>query len=84
MKTNLEITDDQSANLRTKEKEIEAELQREIAKLREKAREELLSSLRPTQKEAVRKLFGETYEFKAKPKAKSRMIKGGGKGGWKE
>ena len=68
VKTNLEITDDQSDDLKKKEKEIEEELQREIAKLREKARQKLLGSLRPTQKEAVEKMFGETYEFKNEPR----------------
>ncbi len=68
VKTKLEITDDQSTDLKTKEKEIEEELQREIAKLREKAREKLLSSLRPTQKEAVEKMLGDSYEFKSKIK----------------
>ena len=79
VKTNLEITDDQSADLKTKEKEIEEELQREIAELRERAREKLLGSLRPTQKEAVEKMFGETYKFKEKPQ-KQRKRKGKRKG----
>jgi len=70
VKTKLEITDDQSTDLRDKEKEVEEELQREIAKLREKARTKLLSSLRPTQKEAVEKMLGDAYKFKAKPKTK--------------
>ena len=79
VKTNLEITDDQSDDLKKKEKEIEEELQREIAKLREKAREKLLGSLRPTQKEAVEKMFGDTYKFKEKPQMQ-RKRKGKRKG----
>lgn len=72
VKTNLEITDDQSDDLKKKEKEIEEELNREIEKLREQAREKLLSSLRPTQKKAVEEMFGETYEFKSKQPARKK------------
>ncbi len=79
VKTNLEITDEQSADLKTKEKEIEEELQREIAELRERAREKLLASLRPTQKEAVEKMFGDAYNFKEKPR-EQRKPKGKRKG----
>lgn len=68
VKSKLEISDEQSTDLRTKEKEIEEELKREIAKLRENARKKLLSALRPTQKEAVEKMIGDTFKFKAKPK----------------
>ena len=68
VKTKLDITDDQSSDLKEKEIEIEAELQRDIEKLREQAREKLLSSLRPTQKEEVKKMFGDAYTFKAKSK----------------
>jgi len=89
LKTKLEITDDQSDDLKEREKEVEEELQREIAKLRERAREKLLSPLRETQKEAVEKLIGEVYEFKAEPKGKrqrkSRGAKAGGaKSNWKK
>ena len=71
VKTKLEITEEQSTDLKQKEKEVEEELQREIAKLRERAREKLLSSLKQPQKDAVEKMFGETYEFKAKEKVKA-------------
>ena len=79
VKSELEITDDQSSDLKAKEKEIEEELQREIAELREKARKKLLSSLRPTQQEAVEKMIGDAYEFKAKSKRKTRKKNGKGK-----
>jgi len=72
VKTKLEITDDQSSDLKKKEKEIKEELEREIAKLREQAREKLLSSLRPTQKEAVEKMFGEAYDFPTEKKKRQR------------
>lgn len=63
VKSKLEITEEQSTDLKQKEKEVEEELQREIAKLREKAREKLLLSLKPKQKEAVEKMLGDRYEF---------------------
>ena len=78
LKSKLEISDQQSSDLKTKEKEIEKELQREIAKLRKQAREKLLSTLRPTQKAEVEKMFGDAFEFKAEPKNK-RQRKGNSK-----
>lgn len=72
VKSKLEISDQQSTNLKEKEKEVEEELQREIAKLREKAREKLLSSLNVKQKEAVEKMLGESYKFPAGQKQKKR------------
>lgn len=91
VKTKLEITDEQSDDLKEREKEVEEELQREIAKLREKAREKLLSPLRATQKEAVEKMIGEIYDFKTEPRGqgqrqrKSRGAKSGGaKSNWKK
>jgi hypothetical protein len=78
VKSKLEITDEQSKDLREKEKEVEEELEREIAKLREKAREKLLSPLKTTQKEAVEKMLGESYQFKAKPKRRKSGAKSRG------
>ena len=45
--TDLNVSDGQSQKLREAEREINAELQREIAQLRAKAREKLLSQLKP-------------------------------------
>lgn len=75
LKSKLEISDDQSSDLRTREKEIEEELQREIERLREQAREKLLSTLRPTQKEAVEKMLGDQFEFPARAAKKRRKSK---------
>ncbi len=70
LKTNLEITEDQSTELKETEREIEEELEREITKLRQKSREKLLGKLKRSQREKVTELFGETFDFgesKAKP-----------------
>lgn len=80
VKSKLEITDEQSTDLKEKEKEVEEELQREIAKLREEAREKLLSSLKPTQKEAVEKMLGDRYEFSSSANRKSGKHKSGKRG----
>ena len=68
IKADLEISDDQAESLRKAEKEIEAELQREIAKLREKARDRLLSKLSRDQKAEVEAMFGEAFDFGEEPK----------------
>lgn len=62
-KADLEITDDQADELVAAEKEIQAELRREIAKLQEKARNKLISSLKPTQEKQVKELIGDAFEF---------------------
>ncbi len=63
LKSELEITDDQRTALQTAEREIEAELRKEIVRLREKARERLLGKLTATQREKVEELFGDAIEF---------------------
>lgn len=75
LKTKLELSDDQCRDLRLNEKKISEELEREIAKLRERAREKLLSSLTSTQQAEIKELFGEAFEFKAKAKRKSKSTK---------
>lgn len=66
-KTDLEISDDQSDELKQAEKDIERELQRKIAKLREEAQEEIISKLKRKQREKVEEIFGERFEFEIKP-----------------
>ncbi len=63
LKAELEITDEQSQELRDAEREIEAELQKEIAALQEKARRKLLSRLKKSQREQVESIFGTTFNF---------------------
>jgi hypothetical protein len=71
LKSDLDITDQQSEQLREEEKEIEEDLAREIAKLRERARDRLLSKLKPSQKSEIEKMIGDTFEFKQPEKTKN-------------
>ena len=89
VKTNLEITDDQSTELKKAEKEIEEQLEKDIARLREKARDRLLSKLNGKQKSEVETMLGEAFEFqndddgrrKNERRSKGKgNTKGGGKG----
>lgn len=63
LKSDLEISDEQSTDLRETEREIEEELEQEIAELREKARKRLLSKLKRSQKEKVEEIFGDAFDF---------------------
>ena len=58
MKSELEVTDEQARTLRMAEKEIEADLQKQIAELRAKARKRLLSNLKSDQRKQVEEIFG--------------------------
>ena len=71
VKSDLEITDRQSDELRQAEQEIEEELAKEIAKLREKARDRLLSRLKPGQKAEVEGMIGDAFDFSEPAKDKS-------------
>ena len=62
-RSELKITKDQTLELREAQNEIEADLKKEIAKLREKARDRLLSTLNPDQKKQVESMIGDTFEF---------------------
>lgn len=66
LKSDLKITDEQSEALKIEEKQIEKDLEKEIAKLRERARDQLLSKLKPTQKAEVKGMIGDAFEFKNK------------------
>ena len=63
MKSRLEITDNQADELKDAEQEIREDLEKQIAKLREQARERLLSKLKPGQQKQVEEIFGEAFEF---------------------
>lgn len=80
LRDQLEITEAQEKELREEEDEIREEMEREIAKLRKKARERLLSKLDTRQRDQVDEIFGESFEFaksadqnsKRRPKAKGK------------
>lgn len=83
LKSELAITDSQRAALRSTEQEIESEMRKELARLREKARVRLLAKLSATQRTQVEKLFGDTFEFlesnQRKPGGKTTKAKAGRK-----
>lgn len=70
LKTELEVSDRQTRELRETEEEIEKELEEEIAKLRAKARDRLLSKLKPGQKDKVEEMFGDAFDFGDSPNDK--------------
>lgn len=76
LKTSLEITDEQTDDLKAAEKEIEEELARDIAELRKKAREKLLSNLKRKQRDQVNELFGEAFKFSDGGQSKNEGRKG--------
>ena len=68
VKSDLDISEEQSRELREAERRIEEELQREIAELRKKARKKLLETLNRSQQEQVREMFGPDFKFPAREK----------------
>lgn len=70
IKSELEISEQQSAELLEAEENIEAELEKEIAQLREEAREKLLAKLKASQREKAEELLGEKFDFSQPRKKK--------------
>ena len=67
VKSDLAITDKQEKLLRKEEREIQEELQRQIAKLRNEAKQRILSRLQPGQKQEVVEMFGDFFDFESEP-----------------
>ncbi len=65
VKTRLVISDEQAEQLRAAEQQVEDDLQRQIAELREQAKERLLEALDPEQREKVDTIFGQTFNFES-------------------
>ncbi|MFK7768063.1 MAG: hypothetical protein AB8B55_12640 [Mariniblastus sp.] len=83
VKSDLEITDQQSDELKEYEKIVQEDLAKEIAKLQEKARDRILSKLNPTQKKQAKEMIGDAFEFKNEQKnagQKKKAKRTGGKG----
>lgn len=78
VKSELEISDEQSEELLEAEEDIEAELEKEIEQLREKAREKLLSKLKASQRQKAEELLGEDFDF-SQPKEEKSKKKDGNK-----
>lgn len=73
LKSELEINDAQADQLKEAEREIEANLSKQISRLRARAREELLSKLKRSQREQVDDLFGDFFESdRSKPRKGSK------------
>ena len=62
-RSQLEISNEQADKLRDSEVEIAKDLERQIAELREKARQRLLGTLENRQRKQVEEMFGDAYEF---------------------
>ena len=69
VKTELEISRDQAKELKEFESIVQADLAKEIAKLREAARSRLLAKLSPTQEKRAKELIGEVFVFESQQKA---------------
>ena len=65
LKTQLDISENQSKTLRLAESEIAAELEKEMARLRAKAHAKLISRLKPVQQKQVKELIGDRFKFTA-------------------
>ncbi len=65
IKTRLDITDNQSDELKDAEREIREDLEQQILKLREQAQKRLLAKLKPEQREKAEQIFGEAFEFQS-------------------
>jgi len=75
----LGLSDEQVEELKQKEAEVTAELQKEIQKLRAEAREKLLEVLSLSQRQKLEELLGQQVEFDLQ----SRLRRGGGRGGFR-
>lgn len=86
MRSELDISNRQADSLREEEQKIEADLQKEIAALRDKARQRLTKTLDRSQQEKIEQLFGDAFEFqpadrkRAAGKGRSAKGKNGQKG----
>lgn len=68
VKTELEISRDQAKELKEFESIVQADLAKEIAKLREAARSRLLAKLSATQEKRAKELIGEVFVFESQQK----------------
>ena len=76
----LDITDEQSERLRETQAEIEADLEKQIARLRQQARDRLLSNLKPDQQSQVEEMIGDAFEFESATKTAKPTRKNGAGG----
>ena len=70
IRSDLEITEQQSEELRDYEKRVQEDLQKEISQLQEKARGRILSKLNRSQKSQAEEMIGDAFEFQPPSKGK--------------
>ena len=70
LKDELEISDEQVEQLRAAEEEVEEEIQRELLKLRAKARDRILGRLNAEQREEVEEMYGDLFAFSPRETSK--------------
>lgn len=63
LKEALELSDEDVTSLKDRWQEIDAQLQKDIAKLRDKAKQDLLKELSPTQKRKLDEVLGEEFDY---------------------
>jgi len=75
IKTELEISDEQTEILRAEEKKVLEELEKEIARLRLQARDRLLGKLRADQAKRVKEMIGDVSGLEAQQKSRGKWRK---------
>ena len=68
----LDIDEDQKKHLKKRSAELNQELQKEIAALKEKYREKLIRELKPEQRKKLKEMVGEKFEVPRKSKTPRR------------
>jgi hypothetical protein len=63
----LGIDEEQKSQLKKKAEELNKELEEKVAKLRSEMRDELLNELKPEQREKMKQLMGNQFEFENPP-----------------
>lgn len=63
----LEISDPQQERLRQKAQQVQAELEKKIAKLRDEAREEILEELTISQRQKLKEMLGAEFDYRPEP-----------------
>ena len=64
LKEELDLSDDDVKNLKDKSKSIQKKLEEDIAKLRAKAKKDLLKELSPKQQRKLEEILGDKFEYK--------------------
>jgi Spy/CpxP family protein refolding chaperone len=63
----LEITDEQQERLRKRAQDVQAELEKKIARLREEARDEIFEELTTSQRQKLKEMLGAEFDYRPEP-----------------